>query len=30
VVALALIIAGSHYVASGNEQMARLMERGNV
>jgi succinoglycan biosynthesis transport protein ExoP len=30
VVALTLIVAGSHYLASGNEQMARLMERGNV
>jgi protein tyrosine kinase modulator len=30
VVALALIVAGSHYVASGNEQMVLLMERGNT
>jgi succinoglycan biosynthesis transport protein ExoP len=29
-VALALIVAGSHYVASGNEQIVRLMERGNA
>ena len=29
-VALGLIVAGSHYVASGNEQIVRLMERGNV
>jgi polysaccharide biosynthesis transport protein len=29
-VALALIVAGSHYLASGNEQIVRLMERGNV
>jgi succinoglycan biosynthesis transport protein ExoP len=28
--ALALIVAGSHYVASGNEQIVRLMERGNT
>jgi succinoglycan biosynthesis transport protein ExoP len=29
-VALALIVAGSHYVASGNEEIVRLMERGNA
>ena len=28
--AVAAIIAGSHYLASGNEQIVRLVERGNV
>ncbi len=29
-VVLVLIVAGSHYLANGNEQIVRLMERGNV
>ena len=28
--ALTAIIAGSHFLASGNEQIVRLVERGNV
>jgi hypothetical protein len=27
-VVLTLIVAGSHYIARGNEQIVRLMERG--
>jgi succinoglycan biosynthesis transport protein ExoP len=30
VAALALLVAGAHYVATGNEQMVHMMERGNV